>query len=237
MDPRLIDYYSMIDSSNLNRLVIDETLSTERLWTRFLDHFIGKEGFLFSLFKAWFEKIPTRIPFLAPILFLGLLIGMARYCRTKRFLTRCPMCGSPTYRFYLGTSGQEFICFNCYRIFIQKEKLHPKIVEKKSAQVHQFQRQNHRISRFLSFFLVGFGYLWRQRVLKGLFFLFLFFIFILRLIYWNGVVPSPIPQWSSTLWRGVVWGGLFLIFYLLSVRSLYRLKPTSDAESERTGGG
>src|SRR4030043_858425 len=224
LDPQLIDYYSMIDSPHLNRLVIDEVLTSPRVWKRFLDQFIGKEGFLFSLFKAWFEKIPSRIPFLAPILFLGFLIGMARYSRAKRFLTRCPMCGSPTYRFYLGTSDQEFICFNCYRMFIQKEKLHPKFVEKKSSQVQQFQAQSRLISRMLSFFFVGFGYLWREQVLKGLLVLFIFFIFILRFVYWSGVMSSPLPQLFSTLWSWVFWGGFFLIFYFLSVRQLYRVK-------------
>ncbi len=240
LDPNLVDYYTNIDTPNrppnLNRLVIDEVLTPQRLWKRFLDQFIGKEGFLFRLFKAWFEKIPSRIPFLAPILFLGFLIGMARYCRTKRFLTRCPMCGSPTYRFYLGTSDQEFICFNCYRIFIQKEKLHPKIVEKKSLQIRQFQKQNHSISRFLSFFLIGFGYLWREQVLKGFFFLLIFFIFILRFVYWNGVMPSPLPQPFSTLWRWIFWGALFLIFYILSARQFYRLKPKFETERERSSG-
>jgi len=240
LDPNLVDYYTNIDTPNrppnFNRLVIDEVLTPQRLWNRFLDQFIGKEGFLFRLFKAWFEKIPTRVPFLAPILFLGFLIGMSRYTRTKRFLTRCPMCGSPTYRFYLGTSDQEFICFNCYRIFIQKEKLHPKIVEKKSTQVRQFQKQNHLISRFLSFFFVGFGYLWREQVFKGLLFLFIFFIFILRFIYWNGVMPSALPQLYSTLWRWISWGGLFIIFYILFIRQLYRFKPKFETESERSGG-
>ena len=180
LDPELVSYYSSIDSPNSNRLVIDETLTSERLWNRFLDQFTGREGFLFPLFKAWFERTPSRVPFLTPVLFLGFLIGMARYCRAKRLLTRCPMCGSPTYRFYLGTSEQEFICFNCYRIFIQKEKLHAKIVEKKSLQVQEFQKQNRTISRVLSFFLVGFGYLWREQVFKGLVLIFVFFIFILR---------------------------------------------------------
>ena len=240
LDPNLVDDYTNIDTPNrppnFNRLVIDEVLTSQMLWKRFLDQFIGKEGFLFRLFKAWFEKIPSRVPFLAPILFLGFLIGMSRYTRTKRFLTRCPMCGSPTYRFYLGTSEQEFICFNCYRIFIQKEKLHPKIVEKKSLQVRQFQKQNHFISRFLSFFFIGFGYLWRDQAFKGLFFLFIFFIFILRFIYWDGVMPSSLPQLYSTLWRWISWGGFLLLFYILSVRQLYRLKPKFETDSERSGG-
>jgi len=171
-----------------------------------------------------------------PLLFLGFLIGMARYCRTKRFLTRCPRCGSPTYRFYLGASDQEFICFNCHRIFIQKEKLHPKLVEKKSSQIRQFQRQNHLVSKFLSFFLVGFGYLWREEILKGLFLLFLFFIFILRFVYWSGVMPSPLPQLFSPFWSYLFWGGLFIIFYVLSIRYLYRLKPEFETENDRPRG-
>jgi hypothetical protein len=121
-------------------------------------------------------------------------------------------------------------------MFIQKEKLHPKIVEKKSLQVRQFQRQNHLISRFLSFFFVGFGYLWREQTFKGLLFLFIFFTFILRFVYWNGVMPSPFPQLYSTLWRWISWGGLFVIFYILSIRQLYRLKPKFETESERSGG-
>jgi tetratricopeptide (TPR) repeat protein len=236
LDPQLIRYYMAIDAPHPNRLVIDEVLTDQRLWKRFSNQFIGKEGFLFRLFKAWFERIPSRIPLLTPILFLGFLIGMARYCRAKRFLTRCPMCGSPTYRFYLGTSDQEFICFNCYRIFIQKEKLHPKIVEKKSFEVRQFQKQDHFINRYLSFFLVGFGYLWREQVLRGLFFLFIFFIFILRFVYWNGVIPFPLPQLSFTVWKWIFWGGLFAIFYVFSIRQIYRFKSKFEIGSERSRG-
>ncbi|MEW6376515.1 MAG: tetratricopeptide repeat protein [Thermodesulfobacteriota bacterium] len=230
LDPKLVDYYSMIDSPNMNRLVIDEVLTTQRLWGRFLDQFIGREGFLFRLFKAWFEKIPTRVPLLAPIVFLGFLMGMSRYSRTKRFLTRCPMCGSPTYRFYLGNSEEEFICFNCYRIFIQKEKLHPKIAEKKSSQVLQFQKQNHFVSKFLSFFFIGFSYLWREQHFKGLLFLFLFFIFILRFVYWNGVITTSFPPTSTTLWGAIFWGGLFIFLYLLSVRQTLRIKSRVEAK-------
>jgi tetratricopeptide (TPR) repeat protein len=230
LDPRLVDYYSIIDSPNINRLVIDEVLTTPRLWERFLNEFIGREGFLFRLFKAWFEKIPTRVPLLAPIVFLGFLMGMSRYSRKKRFLTRCPMCGSPTYRFYLGNSEEEFICFNCYRIFIQKEKLHPKIAEKKSSQVLQFQKQNHIVSRFLSFFFAGFGYLWRVQLFKGLLFLFLFFIFILRFVYWDGVITASFTPPPPTPWGAIFWGGLFILFYFLSVRQTLRIKSRVEAE-------
>ncbi len=231
LDPKLVDDHLKIDSTNMNRLVIDQDLTTKRLRARFLANVIGKEGFLFRLFMAWFEIIPSRATFLVPIIFLGFLVGMSRYSRTKRFLTRCPMCGSPTYRFYLGPPEHEFICFNCYRIYIQKEKLHPKIAEKKSLQVRQFQKQDQSIGRFVSFFFVGFGYVWGESLLKGLVFLFLFFIFILRFVYWNGVIPSSIAQLFPAFWSMIFWGGLFALFYFLVTRQIVRLKPRFETET------
>jgi hypothetical protein len=210
-------------------MVIDEVLTLPRLWKRSLDQFIGREGVLYRLFKAWFEKIPSRI-FLVPLFFLGLLIGVSRYSRAKRFLSRCPMCGSPTYRFYLGTSDQESICFNCHRIFIQKEKIHPRIQEKKSLQASQFQKTNHFVSRFLSFFFVGFSDVWRGQSFKGVLSLFLFFIFIFRFVYWNGALTLLFPQSPPIFLRGIFWGGLFILFYILSIRRVYRLKPKYEIE-------
>lgn len=226
--PALVQYYSKIDSSNINRMVIDETLMAGMLWNRFLNQFIGKEGLLFRLFKAWFERIPSAVPLLAPILFLALIIGMSRYTRSKRFLTRCPMCGSGTHRFYLSaenTPDQKFICFNCFRLFVQREKLHPKISQKKALQAAQFQKQDFLTGKILSYFLIGFGDLWRGHPLKGLFFLSVFFVFVLRFLFWNGILPdSGFGAFSP---RGVlfVWGGFFLLFYFLSLRRVRRQKP------------
>jgi len=229
LDPRLVDYYTSIDSPNINRLVIDEVLTAPKFWARLMNQFVGKEGVPYRLFMAWFGKIPSRI-YLLPVFFLGFLIGMSRYTQRRRFLNRCPMCGSPTFRFYLGTSDQEPICFNCHRIFIQKEKIHPKIKEKKSLQVSQFQKKNHRLSRFLSHFLVGFSDLWNGRAFYGLFLLFLFFVFVFRFVYWDGAMRLSLSQPPLVLVRGILWGGLFVAFYIFSVRRAYRLKPRYEAE-------
>jgi tetratricopeptide (TPR) repeat protein len=234
LDPKLVDYYASIDSPNINRQVIDEMLTARKFWARLLSQFVGKEGVPYRLFMAWFGKIPSRI-YLLPVFFLGFLIGMSRVTQRKRFLNRCPMCGSPTFRFYLGETDQESICFNCHRIFIQKEKIHPKIKEKKSLQVSQFQKKNQRLSRFLSYFFVGFSDLWGGRAFYGLFFLFLFFVFVFRFVYWDGAMRLSLSQPSLALVRGILWGGLFIAFYLLSIRRAYRLKPRYDAERGMRG--
>jgi tetratricopeptide (TPR) repeat protein len=232
LDPELIDSYSKSDSPHANRLVIDEVLTTERLWRRFLAYFWGGEGFLFWLFNGWFENIPSRIPFLVPVVFVGFLIGVSSYAQTKRFLTRCPMCGTSTFRLYSGNSEREFVCFNCYRIFIQKEKLHPRITEKKFLQVRQFQKQNEFVARFVSFFLVGFGYLWKERFLRGALLLTLFFVFVLRFIYWTGVIPDPVVQPSVYHWEALFWGGFFILFYFLFTWRIHRLKMGTESSDQ-----
>jgi tetratricopeptide (TPR) repeat protein len=229
LDSKLVDYYSSIDSPNMNRLVIDEVLSTPRLWRRFLSQLIGKEGLLFHLFKAWFENIPSRLGFLAPIFFLAFLIWMFKYAQAKRFLVRCPMCGMPTYRIYLGPDGHEFICSKCSRMLLPKGKILPRVAEKRSAEVHQFQRQSQFAGRFLSLFFVGFGYLWREHFFKGLLLLFLFFIFILRFVYWNGVILPSVAQ-PSPIWSVILWGGLFVLFYFFAVRKTFQIKPQEEVQ-------
>jgi tetratricopeptide (TPR) repeat protein len=229
LDPQLVEYYTSIDTPpHPNRLVVDEVLSSQMLWNRFLNQFIGREGILFRMFKAWFEKVPSRIPFLAPLLFLGFLVGMSKYARTRRYLTRCPMCGSPTHRFYLGNTDQEYICFNCYRIYIQKEKLHPKITQKKALQIQQFHKENFLLGKVLSFFFTGFRDLWEDHCLKGLVSLFLFFIFVLRFVYWNGVLISPMARPVFSPWNLILWVGFFGCFYYLMIRQLFRLKPKTE---------
>ena len=227
LDSKLVDDYSSIDSPNMNRFVIDERLSTSRLWRRVLSQWTGNEGLLFRMFGAWFETIPSRIGFLSPIFFLGFLVGMYKYTQAKRFLNRCPMCGVPTYRIYLGPGGQDFICSKCSRMLLPKGKIPRNVVERRSAEVDQFQKQNQFAARCLSLCFVGFGYVWREHPVKGLSFLFLFFTFILTFVYWNGVILSGVA-YPSPLWNRVIWGGLFVLFYVLVVRKTWRFNRTAE---------
>jgi len=97
--------------------------------------------------------------------------------------------------------------------------------------VREFQKQNQRISRFVSFFFVGFAYLWRGSFFRGLLFLFVFFVFVLRFIYWNGIVTLRSTPASQGIWSLLLWGGCFIIFYLLVLRQTFRMKPHLERES------
>ena len=233
LNPELVDYYSNIDDprrpTSANRVVIDEVLTPQALWKRTVGYFIGRGGALFYLFEAWFAKIPSRTTFLIPVLFLAFVIGMSRYVRQKRFLTRCSRCGSATYRVYLGDSGNESICFNCSHLPVRKGKSNPKMAGKRLLQGETFQRENRFIGRSLSYLIVGFDDLWKGDFLKGVILLFLFFIFLLRVIFWSGVIPSSVIQLPSAAGCTVFWGTLFVLFYLFSLRRVLRPRPRSGA--------
>ncbi len=228
LDPVLVDTYSRIDASKpgagVNWLVIDEVLPMNGFWKRFLTEFFGREEILYRLSKVWFERIPSRIPHITALLFLIFLIVESRVARKRQFLTRCSMCGIPTHRLHLDSSNGEYLCFNCYRIFFKKEKLHSKIEERKLLKIREFQGENRFVERFLSFFFVGFGYLWREHLLKGLMLLSLFFVFLLMFAFWNGLILSSFFR-NKNLWTPVFWGGVFIVFYLLTIWRIYRVKP------------
>jgi hypothetical protein len=140
------------------------------------------------------------------------------------------MCGSPTHRFYLGNTDQEYICFNCYRIYIQREKLHPKIAEKKAVQVQQFQKENDFVQRFLSFFFLGFKDLWGDHSFKGISLLFVFFVFVLRFVHWDGVIPFSFGQPLPSLWKWIFWVGLFGLYYYVALGPVLRAGAKSASK-------
>jgi hypothetical protein len=236
LDPQLVDAYTSIDHPpHANRLVIDLPLSATVFWGRFYHQFIGREGLLFRLFKTWFEWIPSRLSFLTPLVFLFFLIVMSKVTRNKRYVTRCPMCGNPTYRFYLGQEEKEYLCFNCYRISVQKEKFHSKITDRKAHQIREFKQTNHRVGRVISFLLLGFQDLWEDRPVKGFVLLVLFFFFLLRIVHWNGVIPYPGVFYPSSLGGGIVWSGCFVLFYFLMLWRKRKAQAGSHPREERTG--
>jgi hypothetical protein len=48
-------------------------------------------------------------------------------------------------------------------------------------------------------------------------------------------VRLSLSQPSLVFVRGILWGGLFIAFYLLSLRRAYRLKPMYEAERGSKG--
>lgn len=230
LNPQLIHHYLEIETGNMNRFVIDETLSALSLWKGAIYHFMGRWIDPGGLVSVWVRPLTGRWGFVSPLLFLCIVVIFSILAKRKGGMRRCSLCGSSSRRVYPRKAEGDFICPGCYRLFVKKEGLNPKIKVKKMAQVRAYRKREEVISKILSLFFLGGGHVWRNYTIRGVVFLFIFSIFILRIVYWHGlirnseVVPAPSP-----LSDGAFIIGLFACFYFISLRSLSRFERQKQA--------
>ncbi len=230
LNPQLIHHYLEIETDNMNRFVIDETLSALSLWKGVIYRFMNKWIDPGELVSVWIKPLAGRWRFVSPLLFFCMVVGFSILAKRKGSMRRCPLCGSPSRRVYPRKVEGDFICAGCQRLFVKKEGLNPKIKVKKIAQVKGYRKREEIISRILSLFSLGGGHVWRNYTIRGVVLLFIFSIFILRIVHWHGlirnseVVPAPAPLSS-----GAFLIGIFACLYFISLRSISRFERQKQA--------
>jgi tetratricopeptide (TPR) repeat protein len=225
LNPTLIHNRLKIESDNMNRFVIDEPIPAVTLWMDVAYRFFGKWVDLKGLVSIWFKPLNARWSFISPLFFLGVLIAFWIFGKRKGSMRKCPLCGSSSRRVFPRRIEGDFICLGCYRLFVKKEGLNPRIKVKKVAQVKGYRQREELISRILSLFSLGGGHVWRNCTVKGVIFLLILSLFILRMVHWHGVIRNPeICSVFSPLSSKAFLIGLFAFFYFLSLRSISRFE-------------
>jgi len=230
LNPKLIHHYLKIETENMNRCVIDETLSALSLWKGVMYHLMDKWINPGGLVSVWVRPLTGQWGFVSPLLFLGMVVVFSILAKRKGSMRKCPLCGSPSRRVYPRRIEGDFICIGCYRLFVKKEGLNPKIKVKKMAQVRGYRKREEIISKILSLFSLGGGHVWRNYTVRGALMLFIFSIFILRTYHWHGLIRNAevVPA-SSPLSSGAFLIGLFACFYFISLSSISRLERPKRA--------
>jgi len=230
LNPQLIHRYLKIESDNMNRFVIDETVSSLSLWKDGIYHLMGKWTDPGGLVSVWVKPLTGRWGFISPLLFLIMMVALLILAKRKGVMRRCPLCGSSSRRVYPRRVEGDFICAGCHRLFVKKESLTPKLKVKKMARVRAYRRRAEVISKILSLFSLGGGHVWRNYTIRGVALLFIFSIFILRRVHWHGLIRNAevIPT-SSPLSSEAFFIGLFACFYFISLRSISRLERQKQA--------
>jgi tetratricopeptide (TPR) repeat protein len=230
LDPQLIQHYLKIETANMNRFVIDETLSALSLWKGVIYHLMDKWIDPRGLVAVWVNGSTGRWGFVSPLLFLCMVVAFSILAKRNGGMRKCPLCGSPSRRVYPRRVEGDFICMGCYRLFVKKEGLNPKIKVKKMAQVRGYRKREEAISRILSLFSLGAGHVWRNYTIRGVVLLFIFSMFILRIVHWHGLIRnSEVIPTSSPLSSGAFLIGLFACFYFISLRSISRFERQKQA--------
>jgi len=230
LNPQLIHHYLKIETGNMNRFVIDEGLTAMSLWKGVVYHLMDKWIDPKGLVSVWVKPLTGRWGFVSPLLFLCMVVAFSILAKRKGGMRKCPLCGSPSHRVYPRKVEGDFICMGCYRLFVKKEGLNPKIKVRKMAQVRGYRKREEAISRILSLFSLGAGHVWRNYTIRGVILLFIFSIFILRLVYWHGLIRnSEVIPASSPFSSGAFFIGLFACFYFISLRSISRFERKKQA--------
>ena len=230
LNPKLIHHYVKIESDNMNRFVIDETLSALSLWKDGMYHLMGKWTDPTGLVSVWVRPLGGRLEFISPLLFLIMMVVLLIVAKRRGGMRTCPLCGSPSRRVYPRRVEGDFICVGCYRLFVKKESLTPKLKVRKMARVRTYRKRAELVSRILSLFSLGGGHVWRNSTITGVVLLFIFSMFILRRVYWHGMIGSAeVVPISSPLSSDAFLIGLFACFYFLSLRSISRQERQKQA--------
>jgi len=230
LNPKLIQNYLAIESDNMNRFVIDETLSTLNLWKDGMYQLIGKWTNPGGLVSVWLRPLSDRVGFACPLLFLGMMVACLIVAKRKGTMRKCSLCGTPSYRVYARRVEGDSICLGCHRLFVKKESLPPKLKVNKMARVKAYRKRAELVSRILSLFSLGGGHVWRNHTIKGVILLFIFSLFILRRIHWHGLIrDADVIPISSPLSSEAFFIGLFACFYFISLRSITSLERQKRA--------
>ncbi len=176
LDPLLIHRYLKNETGNMNRFVIDETLSVLSMWKGVITHIMDKWIDPAGLISVWVRPLTGQWIFVFPLLFFGMMVIFSILAQRKGGMRKCPICGSPSSRVYARRIEGDSVCLGCYRLFVKKEGLTPKLKVKKMARVTAYRKREGVVSKILSLFSLGGGHIWRNHTIKGVVLLFIFSI-------------------------------------------------------------
>jgi len=228
LDPETIDRQEKIFNHKANnRIIIDQTLTLPQFWNRVFLRTKQREALASSIWFPFLKGVSYRFGMFVFIA-LCLLISFLFFQDTQRkFAARCNKCGMPMKK--RGRAKQLLklpdICFHCLSIFFEKKKIDQKVKDVKEKQVRKFQSRQDLIERFLSYGLPGGGHLWMGFPGLAVLYLFIFFCFILKIVFWNGILRDPFSLHTPSSFLQMAFFILFFLgFYLFVVWHSFRKK-------------
>ena len=225
LDNGLVAFHTQIYSENENRASIDDTITVGRLWNRAVQLCQRRYAFPGGILGAWTRRLPGKYGSIYPVFFLVFLSIFSLLCSRKNFPKRCPMCGTPSVKFFARKIQGDMVCFGCNRLFVKRDSVDPNMKERRMNQVRKFGKRRAMLSRVLTFILPGGGHLWKDQSIKGCLFVFFFFVFGLKFFYWNGIVHDPVVLGDSPgFWVRFAFILFFSVYYLGVLRSSLRIE-------------
>jgi len=222
LSPGIIGDHLEIDSPHPNRSVIDTVISLEHLRRRLFAEFWRETGLSYFILDVWLRDLSPRLPFVVPIFFVVIVGALSFLGKGREEWWRCSQCGMISNQTLGKKEGIRRICVRCFRILKGKE-IDQGLKENKLRETKKFQIRMGIYDKLFPLLIPGVGHIWKGYTVRGLFYLWIFFIFLGMFYYGTGIVPQSIP--CSTY--GVLGSAplpivAFVLFYLMVLRTGYK---------------
>ena len=221
LQPRLISYHTSISSRHPNRLVIDRNFDPPQLWRRILATTPEGKALAQSLWGMFWGGVPLEhgeICFGAVFL---LLLTVHLSSRRLSFVRNCDRCGKIMCSRCTRSRVIGSQCVQCLNAFSADASADPAGVKKKRKEVARHQSWLISFPQRISLFLPGAGHLIRGNSREGLFFLFVFALFLTQVFFRLNQFPDP----------GLFGSGVFLALgrdHRVLVPAVLRSRPIPD---------
>jgi len=212
--PQLTSFYTSISSRNPNRMAIDQTIELSRLWKRVFAETPEREKVAGAFWQILWGRVPLKFGEEAAAGLLALLLIVQFATRGKVLIRNCEKCG----RLICSRCTRSMVignqCSQCVNAFTARTSSDPQVVKQKRAEAARYQDRKKSFVRWFSLFLPGGGHLWRNDSQEGIVYLFIFILFLMKIIFWRGWIPTPVVLDISFdfLWM-IITAALFLFYY------------------------
>jgi tetratricopeptide (TPR) repeat protein len=163
-------------------------------------------------------------------LLTAVLIAVAQvFQRQLRPSSRCERCGRAVCSRCdpeLGTTVG--MCGQCISVFVRRTGVDAPVRIRKEIEVRRFRKRRQLSNRFVGTVIGGGGHILAGQVVVGVGFLIFFSLLLADVIFWDGVLRSPVPVdlTPSNLHIGIY----VLAFLLLAGLSLWHLVRSEEAD-------
>jgi hypothetical protein len=214
LKPQMTSFYTSISSRHPNRMAIDQTIESSRIWKRVFAATPERAELAEAFWQILWGRLPLKFgeAALAALLFVLFMVQVAT--RGKVLIRNCENCGGLicsrcTRSMVIGSQ-----CSQCVKAFTPSDVAEPEAIRQKRAEVVKNRLRKESFHRRFSLILPGGGHLWRDDSKEGIVYLFIFISFLTRIIWWQGFIPSLLVLETPFLLLSMVIAfGLFLLYY------------------------
>jgi tetratricopeptide (TPR) repeat protein len=220
LDADRVDQFLHSYSPNRNRLVVDQVSPVSAYWHRTFAGSDAQERLSAQLWNHFFRGISYRYRYGVVVLVLLFVALLCIDRQTSRLSIACEYCGCAVCRKCKRLVLEHRLCKQCAAIFKSANDIMISVSRKEEqvASIERYQGRKIFAGKLLSVLLPGTGHLLVDHPVRGTAMLFLYFLLLSKLLFWNAILVNP---WQMI--TGPAYLSILLVAIPLIILYLYAL--------------